>query len=208
LYLAAPEQLKMIVANTPLRYGAVAMALHWLIAAALLVNIALGLYVAEVMADSDPMHGAVLEFHKSVGLTVLILSLARVVWRLINPAPPLPQTMSRHLKLVAHTSHFLLYVFIVAIPVTGWAMVSASRSGMPTNYFGLLHWPNLPFFANLPRPEKMSLHRTFNTSHLVLALSALALVPIHIAGAFYHRGREDDVLSRMVPWAGTPHRIE
>jgi cytochrome b561 len=199
---------EMIVANTPSRYGAVAMALHWLIAAVLLTNIALGLYAAEIMADSDPMHGPVLQSHKSLGLTVLMLSLVRVAWRLINPAPPLPQAMSREVKRVAHVSHFLLYVLIIAIPLTGWAMVSASRSGMPTNYFGLLHWPNLPFLANLPRPEKMSLHRTFNTSHLVLALSALALVPIHVAGALYHRGREDDVLTRMVPWARTPDRIE
>jgi cytochrome b561 len=87
-------------------------------------------------------------------------------------------------------------------------MVSASRSTIAANYFGLLHWPNLPFVSNLPRPQKISLHRDFNTAHLVLALSALVLVPIHIAGAFYHRGREDDVLFRMVPWARVPDRTE
>jgi cytochrome b561 len=193
----------MILVNTPSRYGAVAMTLHWLIALALLLNIALGLYVAEIMADGDPLHGPLLQLHKSLGLTVLVLSVARVAWRVVNPAPPLPQGMSPTFKRLAHVSHFLLYGLIVAIPLTGWAMVSASRAGLPTNYFGLLHWPNLPFFANLPRPEKMSLHHNLNTSHLVLALTALVLVPIHIAGAFYHRGRMDDVLSRMVPWAGT-----
>ena len=187
--------------NSPLRYGTVAMTLHWMIAALLLANIALGLYVAEIMADSDPMRGPALQFHKSVGLSVLVLSLLRVAWRLVNPPPPLPQTMSRPTRLLAHASHFLLYMLIIAIPLTGWLMVSASRSGAPTNFFGLLHWPNLPFFAHLAGPEKKSLHHDFNITHLCLALSALALVPIHIAGAFYHRGREDDVLSRMVPWA-------
>ncbi|HEX3429494.1 MAG TPA: cytochrome b [Rhizomicrobium sp.] len=191
----------MIVVNTPSRYGAVAMSLHWLIAAALLINIALGLYVAEIMADSDPMHGPALQFHKSVGLTVLSLSVLRVAWRLVNPAPPLPQAISPGIKRLAHISHFLLYVLILVIPLTGWAMVSAARSGTPTNYFGLLLWPNLPGFANLATPEKSSLHHDFNMAHLYLALSALVLVPIHIAGALYHRGREDDVLSRMVPWA-------
>jgi cytochrome b561 len=184
------------------------MTLHWLIAVALLINIALGLYVAEIMADSDPMHGSVLQFHKSVGLTVLVLSLLRVAWRLVNPAPPLPQTMSPFIKRLAHISHFLLYALIIVIPLTGWAMVSASRSTIAANYFGFLHWPNLPFVSNLPRPQKISLHRDFNTAHLVLALSALVLVPIHIAGAFYHRGREDDVLFRMVPWARVPDRTE
>jgi cytochrome b561 len=109
--------------------------------------------------------------------------------------------MAPRIKFLAHASHFLLYVLILVIPLTGWAMVSASRSPMPTNYFGLLHWPNLSFFAGLARPEKMFLHHGFNVAHIVLALSALALVPMHIAGALYHRGREDDVLSRMVPWA-------
>jgi cytochrome b561 len=194
--------------HTPSRYSAVAMTLHWLIAALLLLNIALGLYVAEIMADSDPMHGPVLQFHKSIGLTVLVLSLVRLAWRLVNPAPPLPQAMSRNVKRLAHVSHFLLYVLIIIIPLTGWAMVSASRSPVAANYFWLFHWPNLPFLASLPRPEKMSLHHGFNTSHLVLALSVLVLVPIHIAGAFYHRGREDDVLSRMVPWARVSDPME
>ena len=137
----------MVLINTPSRYGAVAMTLHWLIAATLLLNIALGLYVAEIMADADPMHAAALQFHKSVGLTVLVLSLLRVVWRLVNPAPPLPRPCLPPQKCLAHFSHFLLYLLIVIIPLTGWAMVSASRSGVSTNYFGLLHWPNLPFFA-------------------------------------------------------------
>lgn len=193
----------MVLINSPSRYGAVAMTLHWLIATLLLVNIALGLYVAEIMDDSDPMHGPVLQFHKSIGLTVLVLSVLRVLWRVVNPAPPLPQAMSPRIKSLAHVSHFLLYTLILVIPLTGWLMVSASRSGAPTNFFGFLHWPNLPFFANLARPEKASLHHGFNVAHLCLALSALLLVPIHIAGAFYHRGREDDVLSRMVPWART-----
>jgi len=198
----------MVAGNTPSRYDAVAMTLHWLIAALLLVNIALGLFVAEVMADSDPMQRPVLQFHKSVGLTVLVLSLLRVAWRLANPPPPLPPAMPPNVKLLAHVSHFLLYVLIIVIPLTGWAMVSASRSPVAANYFWLFHWPNLPFFAGLPRPEKMALHKDFNTSHVVLALSALVLVPIHIAGALYHRGREDDVLSRMVPWTRVPDRTQ
>lgn len=191
----------MVLTNTPSRYGTVAMTLHWLIAALLLANIALGLYVAEVMADRDPLHGPALQFHKSIGLTVLVLSVVRVLWRLAHPAPPLPQSMARSTRTLAHISHFLLYLFILVIPLTGWLMVSASRSGAPTNYFGFLEWPSLPFFSHLAGPEKKALHHDFNVAHLVLALSALALVPIHIAGAFYHRGREDDVLARMIPWA-------
>jgi cytochrome b561 len=88
-------------------------------------------------------------FHKSFGLTVLVLSLLRVAWRLVNPAPPLPQSMSR----------------------------GSSFSRM---------------------------HRDLNTSHPVLALTALVLIPVHISGAFYHCGTPYNVFYRMVPWAGTP----
>lgn len=191
----------MVEITTPSRYGAVAMTLHWLIAVALLVNIALGLFVAEIIADHDPLHAPLLQFHKSIGLTVLVLSVLRVAWRAIHPAPPLPGAMSPAIRSLAHLSHFLLYVLILVIPLTGWLMVSASRSPAPTSYFGLLNWPNLPFFVNLARAEKGTLHHDFNVAHLCLAISALVLVAIHVAGAFYHRGREDHVLYRMVPWA-------
>jgi cytochrome b561 len=191
----------MVPVNVPSRYGAVAMTLHWLIAAALVLNIVLGLYMAEILADSDPTRMPILQFHKSIGLTVLVLSLLRLAWRLANPAPPLPQSMSRGIKALAHVSHFLLYLLIIVIPLSGWALVSSARSGMPTDYFGLFHWSNLLFLANLPAAEKHSLHGVFDLTHIVLAISAIVLVPIHIAGAFYHRGRGDDVLSRMVPWA-------
>ena len=116
--------------------------------------------------------------------------------------------MTPSVRLLTRISHFLLYVLIIVILLTGWAMVSTSRATMAANCFWLFHWPNLPFFGTLPRPEKMSLHHTFNISHVALALSALVLVPIHIAGAFYHRGREDEGLFRMVPWAGIPGRAK
>ena len=90
--------------------------------------------------------------------------------------------------------------------LTGWAMVSASRSGMATNYFGLLQWPNLPFFSGLPRPEKMSLHRNSNTSHLVLALTARAHSDPDFRGVLSSR----DSVQRVLPHCavGQDSRIE
>src|SRR6202000_2616949 len=89
------------------------------------------------------------QIHKSIGLTVLVLSVLRVLWRLVNPVPPLPATINGALKFLARGTQFLLYVLIVAIPLTGWIMVSASRLGLPTPYFFLFNWPNLPFFNGL-----------------------------------------------------------
>jgi len=179
------------------------MTLHWLIAGALILNICLGLTVAEIMADNDPGRSILLQLHKSVGLTVLVLSLARLSWRLLNPVPPLPAAMQPWLKVAARGTHVFLYFLIVAIPLTGWALVSSTRLGAPTLYFGLFHWPSIPFLAHLPRAQKIPLHRGFNLTHTWLAFSAIALVPIHIAGAFYHHWRGEDVLRRMLPGRGT-----
>ncbi len=189
----------MSLANTQARYGGVAMTLHWLIALAIVLNICLGVYVAEILSDNDPSRLAVLQFHKSVGLTVLVLSLARLGWRLVNPVPPLPAFMSPRLKTAAHATHYLLYFFMIFVPLTGWALVSSSPLGLPTVYFWLFHWPHIPFIAELPRAQKVPLRHTFGAVHTILAYSLTALVPFHVAGALYHQFRGDDVLRRMLP---------
>lgn len=187
----------------PTRYGQVAIALHWLIAIGIVANIALGLYFAD-LPRSDPSKFLLTQTHKSIGLTVLVLSLLRVAWRLAHPVPPLPTSMPRLLKIAARTSHALLYVLIVAIPLSGWLMVSASPLGLPTMYFGLFPWPQLPFFEGLTRAAKKGFSHEFGTVHVVLAWSAIVLVPIHILGALYHQFvRRDEVLSRMLPSVGT-----
>lgn len=189
----------MPISSTRLRYGAVAMTLHWLIAAAIVFNICLGLYVANVQTDQDPSHFAFIQFHKSVGLSILVLSLLRLAWRLINPVPPLPATLTPGLKVLARGTHYLLYFLIIAIPLAGWALVSSSPLGLPTPYFGLFHWPNIPFLADLPRAQKVPLRHEFFALHMYLAFSAIVLVVLHVAGALYHQLHGDDVLRRMLP---------
>jgi cytochrome b561 len=186
-------------ANTRTRYGNVAMALHWLIAAAILFNLGLGILVANFMSNQNPRHFAYIQFHKSVGLTILVLSLARLAWRIVNPVPPLPDAMGPGLKVLARGTHYLLYFLIIAIPLAGWALVSASPLGLPTPWFGLFHWPNLPLLADLTRAQKTPLRHEFLSIHKYLAFSAIGLIPVHIAGALYHQFRGEDVLRRMVP---------
>jgi cytochrome b561 len=175
------------------------MTLHWLIAAAIIVNLCLGLYMANILTDQDPSRFPIIQFHKSLGLTILTLSVLRLIWRIVNPVPPLPDSMSSGLKTLARTTHYLLYFLIIAIPLTGWALVSASPLGLPTNYFGLFHWPGIPFLTDLTRAQKMPLRHEFFAMHFYLAISALVLVPLHIAGALYHQFRGEDVLRRMLP---------
>jgi cytochrome b561 len=189
----------MAARNTQLRYGSVAMTLHWLIAVFVIANICLGLYMSELSRD-DPSKFLIVQTHKSIGLTVLLLSLARLGWRLVNPVPPLPAQMNAFLRFTARGTQVFLYFLIIAIPLTGWAAVSSSTLGTPTMYFGLFHWPHIPWLADLARADKKPFHDVFNTTHALLAWSAIVLVPLHVAGALYHQFiRRDDVLKRMLP---------
>jgi cytochrome b561 len=189
----------MAITNTRLRYGNVAMTLHWLIAAAVVTNICLGIYMAEILSDNDPSRFAIVQIHKSIGLTVLWLSVLRLLWRLVNPIPPLPDSLGPGLKVLARGTHYLLYFLIIFIPLTGWALVSASPLGLPTSYFGLFQWPSMPFFEHLTRAQKAPLRHEFFQAHMYLAFSAIALLLIHVAGALYHQFRGEDVLRRMLP---------
>ncbi len=185
--------------NTALRYGNVAMSFHWLIAILVIANLCVGLYMGD-LPRSDPMKFTIFQIHKSIGLTVLVLSILRLLWRLVNPVPPLPEGMNPALKFGARVSHFLLYFLIVFIPLTGYIMVSASPLGNGTSYFFLFDWPNLPLFTGVSRAQLHPIHETWETAHVVLAWSAIVLIPIHIAAALYHGLiRRDGVFSRMVP---------
>jgi cytochrome b561 len=186
------------------RYSNVAITLHWLIALGIIANICLGLYFAD-LPRSDPSKFMLVQTHKSIGLTVLVLSLVRVGWRLMHPVPPLPASMSPALRFFAHTTHFLLYVLIVVIPLSGWALVSSSPLGLPTMYFGLFSWPHISFLADLPRAAKKPLVGEIAMVHIYLAWSAIVLIPIHFVGALYHHFmRRDDVLARMLPLVAAP----
>jgi cytochrome b561 len=189
----------MAIRNSATHYGSVAMLLHWLIALLLIVNICLGLYFSD-LPRSDPNLFTLSQIHKSIGLTVLVLSVLRVLWRLVNPVPPLPAAMNGALKFLARGTQFLLYVLIVAIPLTGWIMVSASRLGLPTPYFFLFNWPNLPFFNGLDLHARIAAHERWEDIHSLLAWSAIVLIPLHVAGALYHHFiRRDAVVKQMLP---------
>jgi cytochrome b561 len=186
--------------NTKLRYGSVAMSFHWLIAVLVIVNLCLGFYAANMLDDNDLNYFPIIQLHKSIGLTVLVLSVLRLGWRLINPIPPLPSDFGPTMRLLAHASHFLFYFFIIAVPLLGWMMVSASARGTPTIYFGLYQWPHIPWLAELPRADKRAFSGLFHESHAILAYSALALAVVHIAAALWHQFiRRDTVLRRMLP---------
>jgi cytochrome b561 len=105
--------------NTQTRYGAVAMTLHWLIAIAIIGMLVLGKYM-HGLPNSDPNKFMLYQLHKSTGITILALTVSRIVWRFAGPVPPLPATMATWERWAAHTSHFLLYALMLLIPLSGW----------------------------------------------------------------------------------------
>jgi cytochrome b561 len=194
----------MMWGNSRLRYGVVAMTLHWLLAAAILFMLGLGPYMTG-LEETDPWTFPLFQLHKSIGLTILMLSVVRLLWRLANPVPMLPIQMKPWERVGARTVHVLFYVLMIAIPLMGWATVSSAALAVPTTWFGLFEWPHIPFLADLPRAEKRMIEGPLAATHSVLAFSMLALMGLHAAAALKHHFRDrDDVLKRILPWTRLP----
>lgn len=176
------------------------MSFHWLIAALIIFNICLGYYMND-LPRSDPDRLWFVQFHKSTGLSILVLSVLRLLWRVVNPFPDFPPTVPAWERFAARAGHYLFYFFIIAIPLAGWAMVSSSPLGLPTYWYGLFEWPHIPFLADMPREQKQQLVGLFRETHNWLAFLAIFLIVLHVAAALKHQfWDKDTVLSRMLPW--------
>lgn len=185
--------------DLPTRYGAVAMLLHWTIAIAIIANLYIGLDAAD-LSFKDPDKMNLMWWHKSIGMLVLVLSVLRLVWRWMNPAPPPPIGLNRWIRVSGAFMQHLFYFMIVVIPLAGWLMVSAGAQGHGTSVFGLFNWPAFPGLSGLPRSAAHPYHEAFETVHVWLAWAMIVLVPLHIcAGLYHHFVRGDNVLLRMLP---------
>jgi cytochrome b561 len=184
------------------RYSAVAIALHWAMALGILILVAMGLAMTHL--ELPPLRLFQLyQLHKSIGVTVLLLALIRVLWRLSHPPPPLPVNLSRAERTAASGVHGLLYVLMFAMPLTGWALVSASPLGIPTVLYGVMPWPHLPWFADLA--DKAAAEKELAGLHTIGGWAVIAAAGLHAAAAMRHHFiLRDDVLWRMLPaWRRT-----
>lgn len=183
-------------------YTGGAIVLHWLIALMILGLFASGLWMSDAIHDESQRQLAftTYQIHKSVGLTVLGLTVLRIVWRLLHPVPPLPEGMSGFERFGAHASHMGFYVLMLAMPLSGWAMVSVSPSSVATFYFELFQVPHLPVLAELAIEAKEAAEPLVKNAHAFLAYGAMALLILHVAAALkHHFFNRDAVLARMVP---------
>lgn len=191
------------------RYGAVAAALHWAIAAAIALNLWVGWWMGDAIADPAMKSAAIAAFqlHKSVGLTVLVLSLLRLGWRLAHATPALPP-MPDWQRHAARLTHWGLYALMVGLPLSGWLYVSTQwRDGAPLNvptlWFGLFHVPHLFGLDTLEPAARGHWAGTFGEAHAWLAYGMAALMAVHVGAALKHRFVDrDTVLSTMRPGLG------
>lgn len=179
------------------RYSAVAILLHWASALGVLVLIGLGLTMTH--AGLAPLRQFQLyQWHKSVGITVLALTALRVLWRLTHRPPPHPAGMPARERRAAGAAHALLYLLLVGLPLTGWAVVSLSPFNIPTVLYGLVPWPHLPLADLVPDPA--AAEGLLKRVHALGAWFLAALLAVHVAAALrHHLLLRDDVLRRMLP---------
>jgi len=177
------------------RYTPTAIALHWIIAVVMAGTFALGLYMQGL-----PLSPSKLQFysyHKWAGVSAFLLVLVRLIWRMGHPAPAMPGAMSSAMQRVAGAAHTILYLLMLAIPISGWLMSSAK--GFQTVWFGVIPLPDLV-------ARDKTLGEQLHLLHQILNYSTLLLLIGHVFAAFkHHLVDRDDVLIRMLPWASSQH---
>jgi cytochrome b561/polyisoprenoid-binding protein YceI len=195
------------VSEAARRYSLVAIVLHWTIALAIILQITLA---GRMDGPPTPESFAVTQLHKSIGVTILLLSLLRLAWRLMNPPPPEPATLARWERILSQVVHWGFYVIMIGMPLTGWLLVSASRIQVPTLLYGVVPWPDLPGLSGLAPASKHLWHEVGETAHGLLGKAIWGLLALHVAGALKHQlfSRDEPVLGRMAPGAAPGRWLE
>jgi len=186
------------------RYSAVAMILHWLVAAFLLSNLALGWWMKQLtgLEQFDAY-----QLHKSIGMSVLVLSIARLGWRITHHAPALPDTMNRFERFAASATHLFFYAMMILMPLTGWALVSVSPFNIPTVLWHTIPLPHIAALHELAPPAKAVAGQLSTGAHVAMAFGGTALIGLHVAAALKHQFiNRDGVLGRMVPFLSASPR--
>jgi cytochrome b561 len=171
------------------RYDRVAAGLHWVVAALVILMLVLGYYMVEVPRQT-PLRGQLFNLHKSIGLLVLALMIARTLWRLSHHPPPPLEGIGAFNARLASGVHALLYLLLLAQPVAGYVASSLGRYGV--EFFGL----PLPDWAD----EHPELRESFVGAHHVIAKLLVALILLHLAGTALHLAQgKAEILKRIWP---------
>jgi cytochrome b561 len=172
------------------QYTRTAIILHWLVVLLIFAAFPLGLYMHDL--PLSPYKLRLYSYHKWIGITVLMLAVIRLSWRIGHRPPGMPESMPNWEKLAAQATHYALYLLIFAIPVSGWLMSSAL--GFKVVWLGVLPLPDLV-------GKSKELGELLHEVHETLNYMMLGLVLAHIGAALKHHFLEhDDILTRMLPF--------
>jgi len=169
------------------RHDAFARVLHWSMAVLILAM----LFVGVAMVSSMTLRPSLLMLHRPIGIALLVLVIVRLIHRLRRRTPELPRDLPAWQRAAAHASHVALYALMFAMPLIGWAMVSAA--GNPVVVWGDLHLPPIA-------PHDSAIYSVLRAAHTWLARALLAVILLHLAAALYHAWiRRDGVYRTMAP---------
>jgi cytochrome b561 len=191
-----------MIANSQNAYGSLAKLFHWLTFLLLIGAFSLGFLVVEMkeeaMQDPDgpglsPQILQMFSYHKWIGVTIFLLAILRLGWRLISPPPPMLATIPRAQQMLAHAVHGGIYLLLFAIPIIGW--IASSAKGFKTVYLGIITLPDLV-------KRNRDLGESLAEVHELLGFALLALFALHVAGALKHHFIDrDTTLKRMLPFS-------
>ena len=178
--------------NTDRAWGGIARFLHWTMAALILAMLVFGTIMVDWPDGELQTKFALYQWHKSFGFVVLGLLVLRVLWRSVQPVPPLPPGASRFTRRASAWSHGALYALMLVMPLTGYLMSSANTLGVPTVIFGVIEVPHLV-------GADARLEALFKTMHAWSATALALLVALHVLAALKHGiVSRDGVWTRMV----------
>lgn len=170
-------------------YTTTAKSLHWLMAVLFFGMLGLGFYMQGLPLSPEKLK--LYSWHKWIGVTVFLLALIRIAWRVTHQPPALPQSMPRLMQVAAHAGHHMLYMLMFLIPLSGWLMSSAK--GFQTVWFGILPIPDL-------LEKNKELGDLLLIVHVSLNYLFIAVLVGHIGAALKHHFIDkDDILTRMLP---------
>ena len=183
------------------RYSRVAMILHWALAILVIANVLIG-WQAEDLRGPD--RRALMSIHMPIGVSVLLLTLVLVAWRLIHKPPPPPDYLKNWERVLARTVHYGFYVVLIAMPLSGWLTASSHDGSRPIDMFGLFQFPVFEPVRGMDDVHDGA----EETHHFIAKVIAYVLIPLHVLGALKHQfldGRDE--LGRMLPFRTRRPRV-
>lgn len=179
------------------RYSPVAIVFHWTMAALVVFQLAWGWWMGRLPVGGDKV--AAHDLHYVIGVLMLVLAIGRYGWRLMAPGPINDADKPGWESTASTVTHWLFYICLFGLPLSGWAMISATAREQDLTLLGLTSWPLMPM-QDLSNPQRWMVEATAEWMHWGLIVTLLLLIPIHVGAALKHQIIDrDDVMHGMLP---------